>query len=109
MVLWDINENTINDVAEGINQEHGTGSAFSFCCDVTKKDQVYEVAQQVQQDIGYVDILINNAGVVNGCKLLECSDEEILKTINVNLLAHFWVSFYHNTYMSTPHRTVERQ
>jgi all-trans-retinol dehydrogenase (NAD+) len=39
---------------------------------------------------GGVDILINNAGIVSGGTLLECGDEAIERTFEVNTLAHFW-------------------
>lgn len=42
-------------------------------------------------NIADVDILINNAGVVVGKMLLELSEEEIERTIRVNLLGQFWV------------------
>ena len=45
----------------------------------------------LQQEVGHVTMLINNAGVVSGHPLLECSDDEIQQTLQVNLLAHFWV------------------
>ena len=34
---------------------------------------------------------MNNAGVVTGKSLLECSDEYIQRTFDVNIMAHFWV------------------
>ncbi len=37
-----------------------------------------------------VDVLVNNAGVVNSSPILEKSDVLIEKTVAVNLLAHFW-------------------
>ena len=46
---------------------------------------------QVKKDVGDVDILVNNAGIVTGMKFLECSDELIEKTMDVNVNAHFWV------------------
>lgn len=36
-------------------------------------------------------ILVNNAGVVTGKALMECSDELIQRTFDVNIMAHFWV------------------
>ena len=55
-------------------------------------DEVYKVGEEVRSMIGDVDILINNAGVVIGKGILDCPDDMIEKTFNVNLLAHFWVS-----------------
>ena len=39
-------------------------------------------------------ILINNAGIVTGKKFLESPDALIEKTVQVNSMAHFWVSVY---------------
>lgn len=42
-------------------------------------------------------ILINNAGVVSGNLLLDTPDHLIKRTFDVNILAHFWVSFIQNS------------
>lgn len=36
-------------------------------------------------------MVINNAGVVSGKSLLDCSDASIQRTFDVNVVAHFWV------------------
>lgn len=36
-------------------------------------------------------MVINNAGVVSGKPLLDCSDAAIQRTFDVNVIAHFWV------------------
>jgi all-trans-retinol dehydrogenase (NAD+) len=90
VVLWDINEKNMNKVVDEIKDVNG--EAFSYVCDVTNKDEVYETASKVRLDVGDVDILVNNAGVVTGKNFLSCSDKEIEKTMNVNLMAHYWVS-----------------
>lgn len=61
----------------------------SYKCDVGSKDQVEEAARQIEQDLGPVTILINNAGVVNGKPLLELSSDDVERTIRTNLLSHF--------------------
>ena len=45
----------------------------------------------LQREVGQVTMLVNNAGVVTGRRLLDNSDDEIQRTLRVNLLAHFWV------------------
>ncbi len=37
-----------------------------------------------------VDILINNAGIVVGKPFLDVEDDEIQRTIDTNMMAHFW-------------------
>ncbi|XP_077990489.1 epidermal retinol dehydrogenase 2-like [Glandiceps talaboti] len=88
VVLWDINKEGVEETAKQIGQIGG--QAHSYVCDVTKKEEVYRIAEQVTKDVGHVTILVNNAGVVAGKKLLECSDESIERTMNVNTMAIFW-------------------
>ena len=46
---------------------------------------------QVLKDVGDVNILVNNAGIVTGKKFLDCPDAMVEKTMAVNTMAHFWV------------------
>lgn len=66
--------------------------AHFYVVDCSKKEEVYRCAQQVQNEVGNVAVLVNNAGVVTGQKLIEAKDESIEKTFAVNTLAHYWVS-----------------
>ena len=56
------------------------------------RENIYSMAERVRAEVGEVDILINNAGIVQGKRLLDSTDEVIIKTFQVNLFAHFWVS-----------------
>lgn len=66
-------------------------SVFIYECDITDRKMVYKVADDIKRDVGDVVILINNAGVVCGMNLLDLPDEQIIRTIEVNALAHFWI------------------
>ena len=46
---------------------------------------------KVKREVGDIDILVNNAGIVTGRTLLDCPDQLIEKTMEVNINAHFWV------------------
>jgi all-trans-retinol dehydrogenase (NAD+) len=48
-------------------------------------------AQQVLESVGPVTILVNNAGVVFGRKLMDSRDEDIVMAMRTNTLAHIWV------------------
>lgn len=60
--------------------------------DISDKEKVYEVAKRVKQEIGKVDILINNAGIVTCRTLLDLPDKAIETTYGVNILSHYWAS-----------------
>jgi len=46
---------------------------------------------QVKREVGDVNILVNNAGIVTGKRFLQCPDGLIEKSMSVNVMAHFWV------------------
>ncbi|XP_060586691.1 epidermal retinol dehydrogenase 2-like isoform X2 [Ruditapes philippinarum] len=88
LVLWDINERANEQTAEKIRTSGG--KCFTYTVDVGNHDDVYKTGQKVTDEVGEVTILVNNAAVVIGRKLLDCPDHEIEKTFDVNLLAQFW-------------------
>jgi len=71
------------------------GKAFSFVVDVSSREAIYTAARQVEEQIGKVDILINNAGIMESGLLLDLADVKVEKSFRINSLAHFWVSKFH--------------
>ncbi|XP_045566883.1 retinol dehydrogenase 10-A [Salmo salar] len=115
LVLWDINSQSNEETAELVREiyreldsespmskEGAIGEleevlpfkpqVYTYVCDVGKRESVYSTAEKVRRDVGNVDMLINNAGVVSGHHLLECPDELIERTMLVNCHAHFWTT-----------------
>ena len=56
---------------------------------------------------GHIDILVNNAGIVTGKSFLECRDDQVEKTMDVNVCAHFWVSLKALRHLSLYSCTME--
>ncbi|XP_022176947.1 short-chain dehydrogenase/reductase family 16C member 6-like isoform X2 [Myzus persicae] len=68
------------------------GVAISYKCDVSKKEQIKDLHKKVRADLGPVDILINNAGIVWGHLYIDpAKDQFITDQVNVNLMAHIWM------------------
>ncbi|NWY26144.1 RDHE2 dehydrogenase, partial [Pheucticus melanocephalus] len=89
VVLWDINQEGLNCTV-GMAKEKGAGRVHSYVCDCSKRQDIYRVADQVKKEVGDVSILINNAGIVIGKRLLDSPDSLVEKTMEVNTMAHFW-------------------
>lgn len=89
LVLWDIAD--LTPLVEELQKEYNT-TAFQFKVDLRSKESIYKTATEVQKVAGDVDILINNAGIVSGKSLLECTDQQIEMTFQVNSLALFWTT-----------------
>ncbi|MGB1049262.1 MAG: SDR family oxidoreductase [Rhodothermales bacterium] len=66
------------------------GEAFTAIqMDLSDVDSIREGFAVVSSEVGPVDILINNAGIVSGKYLLDYSAKDIRRTMAVNVEAHF--------------------
>lgn len=96
VVIWDLNltglEETAKMIEELRSKRENVGKCHYYQVDISNRFAVYAAADRIKQEIGTVTILVNNAGIVTGKRFLECTDEQIIKTFDVNALAHFWVS-----------------
>ncbi|KAH8677315.1 short-chain dehydrogenase [Xylariales sp. PMI_506] len=61
-----------------------------YKCDVSDKAQIARVAAEIERDLGVPTILINNAAVVVGKKLLDMDVQEVERSLSTNLLSHFY-------------------
>src|SRR5437867_8517781 len=90
VILWDVNSRGIQDVQREIVAAGGRASAYG--CNLADRREIAAVAARTLQECSRVDILVNNAGIVSGKTLLDASDEDILRTFDVNALALFWTT-----------------
>lgn len=88
VVLWDIADESLAEIATEMSA--AGYQATLYHCDVSDREMVYDTADKVRNQVGRVDILMNNAGVVSGRPFLECTDDQLRRTMEVNALAHFW-------------------
>ncbi|XP_055290745.1 17-beta-hydroxysteroid dehydrogenase 13 isoform X1 [Moschus berezovskii] len=63
-----------------------------FVVDCSNREEIHSSVNQVKKEVGDVTILVNNAGVIYPADLLSTKDEEIIKTFEVNILGHFWIT-----------------
>ncbi|XP_055528018.1 short-chain dehydrogenase/reductase family 16C member 6-like isoform X2 [Wyeomyia smithii] len=89
VVCLDINDKMNNDTVASIKQQRG--NAFGYVCDVTNREQIIEIAKTIKQQVGVVTILVNNAGIMPAHPILQQTEGEIRKTIEINVMAHFWM------------------
>ncbi|XP_026202803.1 retinol dehydrogenase 10-B-like [Anabas testudineus] len=90
LVLWDCNEAANEKTAE-LARELGV-RVHTYTVDLSKRRDIYEAADTVRAEVGDVSILVNNAGVVAGRRLLDCPDELLERTLLVNCHALFWMT-----------------
>lgn len=83
LVLADVAEKKLQQT---VGELHGQTKITSHVVDVSKKDQVYAMADAALKTHGHVDIVINNAAVTVLQPLDEVSQEDFEWVMNVN----FW-------------------
>lgn len=50
------------------------------------------MAETVKKEHGFINIVVNNAGIMPCHPLIEHTETEIRNMYEINVLAHFWVS-----------------
>lgn len=90
-VVWDVDDAQLAVVVEEL-QRLSSGRARGYRVDVRDPDAVRDGADRVRREVGDPMLLVNNAGVVSGARLLDLPDDAIKRTFDVNVLALFWVT-----------------
>ncbi len=72
--------------------EAGSGAARYYRCDVTSDEDCRKAVDAVAADFGRIDILFNNAGVAIRKNIVDISEEEWDRAIDINLKGVFLVS-----------------
>ena len=90
VVIWDFNTKNLEAMQTSFRNEDLTCMCSKV--DVSDPNAVQQAAQHVLNDLGHVDILINNAGIVVGKPFHAHTTEDIERTIAVNQLAPMFVT-----------------
>ncbi|XP_014480778.1 PREDICTED: short-chain dehydrogenase/reductase family 16C member 6-like [Dinoponera quadriceps] len=90
VVVWDINESGIQETIKLVRAAGGT--CYGYVCDLCDREDIYKKANIIKEEIGKVTILINNAGIASITKFLDTPDKLIIRTMDVNIMSHFWTA-----------------
>ncbi|MDD5713007.1 MAG: SDR family oxidoreductase, partial [Smithellaceae bacterium] len=89
LIISDVNERGLQETAESIRKKGVSVYARAF--DISDREAVYQAAEWVRKNVGQVDVLINNAGVVFTGEILDLPDDKHKKHVDVNLLGTLWM------------------
>ena len=90
IIFNDINQNLVD---KGIAAYKADGiEAIGYVCDVTNEAQVNEMVATIEKEVGTIDVLVNNAGIIKRIPMHEMSAAEFRQVIDIDLNGPFIVA-----------------
>ncbi len=89
VVLLARDKNGLQNTEEKITE--AGGSCEKISCDITDKEAIKVVLQEIMKKHHKIDILVNNAGTIRRAPAVEYPDEYWYEVINTNLNAQFFL------------------
>jgi 3-oxoacyl-[acyl-carrier protein] reductase len=83
----DLNADNLTEL-EGVAKEAGF-EVITKCCDITNTDQLTETLDDLGENEGGVEILVNNAGITRDKLMMQMEELDFDLIMNVNLKAAF--------------------
>ena len=85
LMVSDIHEGRLAEAVQRIRQACGLQAVYGQVCNVTDEAQVRALVAAAEERLGGVDVLINNAGLGGSRTLVEMTDEEWNRVLDVTL------------------------
>ncbi|MBN9260689.1 MAG: glucose 1-dehydrogenase [Hyphomicrobium sp.] len=87
VIVADVNDDAGNRVVAEIRKSGGTADFVD--CDVSEKLDVHNLIAKALEVHGRIDVLVNNAGIVDDAPFLDLPEEEFDRILGVNLKGAF--------------------
>jgi len=84
LLISDLHERRLHEAAARLAEETGRRPAVALC-DVTQQAQVDALVATALSELGAIDVLVNNAGLGGYAKLVDMTDEQWAKVLDVTL------------------------
>lgn len=88
VVVSDWHERRLGETLDALSAEHGD-AVFALPCDVTSEEQVQALVAGAVARFGRLDVMINNAGLGGTKSVLDMTDEEWTRVLDVTLNGTF--------------------
>ncbi|WP_397593430.1 SDR family oxidoreductase [Sphingorhabdus sp.] len=92
VLISDFHERRLGEAADRIAAETGTPRPTTFVCDVTAQDQVDALHAAALAELGRIDVLINNAGLGGEADVVDMTDDQWSRVLDVTLNSVFRMS-----------------
>lgn len=89
LLISDFHERRLGEAADRIADEAGVARPATFVCDVTDEQAVQALRDASLSALGRVDVLINNAGLGGEVDVIDMTDEQWGRVLDVTLTSLF--------------------
>jgi 3-oxoacyl-[acyl-carrier protein] reductase len=83
VIICDLDQDTVDAAVSDVRS--AGGEAHGFVVDVTAPASIQAMVDAVMQRYGRIDVLVNNAGIVQDAQLLKMREDQFDRVIDVNL------------------------
>ncbi|MFT6398950.1 MAG: 3-oxoacyl-[acyl-carrier protein] reductase [Bradymonadia bacterium] len=91
VLVSDIHPRRLGECADKIERETGKRPP-SIVCDVTNEETVQELIDGAVEQLGHIDVLVNNAGLGGTANVVDMTDDQWAKVLDVTLTGTFRVT-----------------
>jgi 3-oxoacyl-[acyl-carrier protein] reductase len=88
VAISDVHERRLQAAADEMAQRHGA-RPLAVPCDVTKEDDVRRLFERAATELGGIDVLVNNAGLGGTANVVDMTDEQWSRVLDVTLTGTF--------------------
>ena len=89
VVVSDWHQRRLDESAVSLLDDRPRESLLSVLCDVTQQDQVDGLIAQTVEAHGRIDVMVNNAGLGGTAELVDMTDEQWMRVLDVTLNGTF--------------------
>ncbi len=89
LMISDIHPRRLDEAVAALKQETGLEAIYGQLCNVTVEEDVQALIAVAEDKLGGVDVLINNAGLGGQKTVVEMSDEEWHRVLDITLTGTF--------------------
>lgn len=89
VLISDFHERRLGEAADRIAAEVGCARPATFVCDVTNEDAVQALRDAALATLGKVDVLINNAGLGGEVNVVDMTDDQWSRVMDVTVTSLF--------------------
>ena len=83
VVVCDLDQDSVDETVDAVRS--AGGEAVGFLMDVTSAASIRAMVEGVVQRYGRIDVLVNNAGIVEDAQLIKMTEEQFDRVLEVNL------------------------